>query len=489
MSHYFVPLLVEELINLLRLGKIKIPQGRWSYTEPVGTPYSAKSCFFEELREKIPSFEDTISVVIVEFSSCPHTIPKHYCSPEFSFTDAIATYALTCHDRDILKSRLSQIAKLSENLLIEEEAIQIWKMELFEENSLKGADSLLKIYQGKNYRLSDDKDQVKNLLKALNFRKNDHVSPIINGSYLDNLICYSRSGTIPNNDFGFLTDASCVLRYFRGEVSKKKAEDRYGAFNPSFVERINTLIKEGDAAKFDKLAKLPGALVSSLVFLKLCFLIGEHNESLSPDKLRGLLGEIEDQNSVARGVWWCGGFWGFTQFAEEYYAIASLPETSELQPTHVLDVQTTPEPESSPAELVPIPSVDPAKDPETEPASVAVEPISEPQPVASELPESEPTVETIKPSSTPDLGVCEESHPPISSDSIPPKLDSDLEVSTEPTQEESVDLAQKENPGVSVVAPTSKLNQTPIQEAMNLSPDSADEQPAIDTPLSPSTKP
>lgn len=348
MSHYFAPLLVEELINLLRLGKIKIPQGRWLYSQPIDILYSQESPFFEQIKEMMPSFEDTISVVIAEFSNCQPVTPKNYSYVEFSFKDAITVYALTSHDRDILKSRLSRAAKLSENLLIEETVIQRWKTELFEERSLQGAEALLSIYQGQNHQFCNDEVQRKALLNALHYRNNDCISPINNGSYLDNLICYSRSGPIPNTDFGFLWDVGCVLRYFLGQKPKKEVVDPCHLSNPSFIERANNLIETDASAKFDDRAKIPGALVSSLVFLKLCFLIREHNESLSREKLHSLLGEIHDQASVARGVWWCGGFWGFTQFTEEYYAIASkmenqeprFPSAPKLEPTAIQSEST-----------------------------------------------------------------------------------------------------------------------------------------------------
>lgn len=330
MFHYFVPMLVDEFNNLLRLGNMQVPVGRWLYARP-GKPNDAdQASFVDEIREITPSFEDTISIVIVEFSTCVPFKPKRHSLYEFSFTDAVATYALTYHDRDVLNSRLGSVANLSKELLIDEKFIQYWKKELSEIRSLQGAKSLLTIYQGSGYHSSTDNLLLKSeLLKALDLRGQYLNSPISGGSYLDNLICYSRSGIIPNSDTGFFYDAMCILEYYLDKKFSRNKADHYHKQNFSFIPMVNDLIDSGDARKFDGYVDLPGALVSSLVFLKLCHEIREHNQSLNREWLRNLLSPIHDQASVARGVWWCGGFWGFTPFAEEYYAIASLPETPE----------------------------------------------------------------------------------------------------------------------------------------------------------------
>lgn len=374
MSHYFVPFLVEEFINLLRLGKIKTPPNCWLYHQPEDI-----HLFYEQLKEIIPTFEDTISIVIVEFKKCLPVTPKNYTSVEFSFEDAIATYALTEHDQYVLKSRLGKIAKLSKNLLIDEKIIENWKFELSEEKSLQGAKSLLKIYQGQNYQFDDDEVQRRSLLQAISLKNNERTSPINNGSYLDNLICYSRSDPTQNDDFGFFCDAGRVLRYFLGEKPRKDVTDPCRIPNPSFAERVND--KEFDKVKsgFDEKAKMPGALVSSLVFLRLSHEIREHNQSLNREWLRNCLGPIHDQASVARGVWWCGGFWGFTQFAEEYYAIASLPEAPESRfpdsaavPTPVIDQTDSPADDSTTDE--PVPDIDATPDKSTPTVDAAATP-------------------------------------------------------------------------------------------------------------------
>lgn len=330
MFHYFLPMLVDEFNNLLRLGNIQVPPGRWLYARP-GKPNDVnQASFIDEIREITPSFEDTISIVIVEFSTCVPSKPKRHSLYEFSFIDAVATYALTHHDRDVLNSRLSPLSKLSEELLIDEKLVQLWKKELSKVRSLQGAQSLLTIYQGNNNLLSNHNPSAQDeLLKALDLRRQYLDSPINGGFYLDNLICYSRSGTIPNNDAGFFYDTICILEYYLARKSSRNKAEHYHKQNFLFIPMVNDLIDTGGARKFDDYVDLPGALVSSLVFLKLSHEIREHNQSLNREWLRKLLNPIHDQASVARGVWWCGGFWGFTQFAEEYYAIASLPETPE----------------------------------------------------------------------------------------------------------------------------------------------------------------
>lgn len=335
MQHYFVPMLVEEFNNLLRLGRIKILPGRWLYASPVEVPYLYESHFFQELKEITPTFEDTISIVIVEFSRCPPCAPKKYAFMEFLFEDALATYALTDHDVTILTSRFSSYAKLSTKLLIEEKAVQQWNQELFETESLNGARSLLVIYQGKHHPFMDE-IEVDALCKALRLRKNDCVLPIKNSSYLDHLICYSRSGSTPNTDTGFLYDCALVLKYYLSPKSPeqfgvKEAIEYHQSVNSTLADIANALGNQDIARRFDDYAALPGALVSSLVFLKLCHLVRECPDALNRKKLRDLFGVIDDQSSVARGVWWCGGFWGFTPFAREYYAIAPLQENLEFR--------------------------------------------------------------------------------------------------------------------------------------------------------------
>lgn len=420
MPHYFVPMLVEEFNNLLRLGALRLPQGRWIYSKPAEASGSPETTFFAMLQAITPTFEDTISIVIVEFARCASGMAGQHILAEFFFIDAVATYALTHHDREVLNTRLSPAAKLVTCLLIDESAIQSWKQGLFATRSRQGAQALLIIYQGKNNLLvSDNLLAQDELLKALDLRQQYRDSPISEGSYLDNLICYSRSGPISNNDAGFFYDAICILEYYLDKKSGRKKADYYEVGNFSFIPMVNDLIDTGDSRKFDGYVKLPGALVSSLVFLKLNHEIRKHNQSLNREWLRDCLGPIHDQASVARGVWWCGGFWGFTQFAEDYYAVASLPETPEPRfpdsppPVPTASEFDAPAPGSTPRELATVPATECADSTTAEtklaPAPVesiqeltAVESVQESIPVVNEPMESAPPrIEGVESASVP----------------------------------------------------------------------------------------
>jgi len=358
MESYFIPMLVEEFNNLSRLGSTRIYGNRWIYTSFLGKPFDEKSDFFQHLVEITPTFEDSISIVIVQFENCVSSVSKRCNVTEFLFVDVVATYALSQQDRSILNGRLSKTAKLTETLLIDELAVRSWMKELHETQSSKGAESLLTIYLGDQKCREDLSIYKEDLLQALACRV-ENVKPAEGSSYLENLVFYSRSGSIPNTDVGFLSDCGFILKCF---LSPNNPENfGFGKFitnitkhskNAEIAEIIGDVDFNDIANQFDGHVQMPGALVSSLVFLKLNYLIRESKRVLNHAAVKGLFEVIPSQTDVERGIWWCGYFWGFTCFAEEYYSMQQKPPDSLLDDReHVSPIQETTSADVSPISL------------------------------------------------------------------------------------------------------------------------------------------
>ncbi len=328
--NYFVPMLVEEFNNLFRLGSIRLPNGRWVAGRQRELPFSEGDDFTDRLLNTIPSFEDTGSVVVVKFINYEPIKGFGHTYAEFYFEDAVAVYTLTSQDQKILANRLGSNSKLVDKLILSESVILSLKKKIIEQSARRGASALLTIYADEIENISRYSKEIdQTVFSAVQARQEGLNSALKGQPYLETLFCYSRTGPIPNFDIGFIQDAGHVLCHYCKSNDKeieyfgmKEVISEWHERKRSAVvtEILNDLIKKGTSNAFDQYASLPGALVSTVVFLKLCHMMRVENEPLDRQKLQEVLLKIEDQLSVTRGVGWCGAFWGFSEFAAEYYA-------------------------------------------------------------------------------------------------------------------------------------------------------------------------
>ncbi|MDF5717119.1 MAG: hypothetical protein PUP93_25440 [Rhizonema sp. NSF051] len=281
--------------------------------------------------EAVPDYDEDYEVLIARVENTSKV--PHYCFDEgkpafinISIHNLDCVYPITERGKRLLQGRLDSNINLAEPIF--ESYINASVQRRQSSSSLMGGAALLKIagldmakYQDTIKLLEDD------ALSGASRSNRGEQFPL-DGTLIENLMCYSRHEVMPTTDIGYFYDFGVLVsKLYSGKDDIAELLDKYrsclkGIAHDNKSAKLYYLLEKADdvTSLFDSALKIKLSAVSIIIFLKLQSELYQH-QNLDKTRFKELVANLVQvrERDIALALWLVGVCFGFEFFCANYY--------------------------------------------------------------------------------------------------------------------------------------------------------------------------
>jgi hypothetical protein len=330
---YLLPLTHNEFILWYRRSSLKIMKFR--LIPIVDADFALDTSMLDKVGtqvvEGMPDYDEDYEVLIARIENIARV--PHYCFDEgkpvfinISIHNLDCIYPITSRGKRLLQGRVDSNIKLAEPIF--ESYVNVSVQRQQSSLSLMGGAALLKIagldiakYQDTIKRLEDD------ALSGVSRSSRDEQFPL-DGTLIENLMCYSRREVMPTTDISYFYDFGVIVsKLYSGNDDIANLLDQYRSClikiapdNKSAT--IYHLLEKADdvTSLFDTSLKIKLNAASIIIFLKLQSELYQH-QNLDKTSFKELVTNLRmvRERDIALALWLLGVCFGFEFFCANYY--------------------------------------------------------------------------------------------------------------------------------------------------------------------------
>ncbi|RUT03996.1 hypothetical protein DSM106972_049100 [Dulcicalothrix desertica PCC 7102] len=332
---YLLPLSYNEFLLWYRRSELKIMKFRLIpiFDEDFADDTSKLDKVATRVVEAVPNYEEDYEVLIAQVEDIYKVAPYDFDESKLAFINISihnlkCVYPITERGEKLLQGRIDNSINLAKPIF--ENYVNAYVQRQQSSLSLLGGAALLKIAKLDVHKYQDTIKLLQDeALSGTSKNSRDEKFPL-NGTFLENLLCYSRHDPIPNTNIGYFLDFGVIVsKLYSGKNDVTHLLDDYRSClkeitskNKNKNVKFDYLLKKTDdiISSFDTTLDMKLSVASIIIFLKLQSELYQHQD-LNKTSFKELLGSLAQtrERDIALALWLVGVCFGFEYFCTNYY--------------------------------------------------------------------------------------------------------------------------------------------------------------------------
>lgn len=332
---YLLPLTNNEFLLWYRRSELKIMKFRLIPIVDVDFASDASTLDKVAARvvEAMPDYDEDYEVVIARVEDISRVPPYYFDEgkPAFiniSIHNLDCVYPITERGKRLLQGRVDSNIKLADPIF--ESYVNASVQRRQSSLSLLGGAALLKI-AGLDIAKYQDTIRLleRDALSGVSRNSRGEEFPL-DGTLIENLLCYSRHEVMPTTDIGYFYDFGVIVsKLYLDNDDIAKLLDQYRSClkeitnkNKKKSAKIDYFLEKGNdvTSLFDTAFNIQLSAASIIIFLKLQSELYQH-QNLDKTSFKELVANLVQvrERDIALALWLVGVFFGFEFFCANYY--------------------------------------------------------------------------------------------------------------------------------------------------------------------------